>query len=79
MVTLTEEQFEKYLEEMKALTLRANPPEVLTPDETGDFLTLHLDTVRARAALGEIPSKKIGKRMVFLRDDVLAWLRGVKK
>jgi len=43
--------------------------------EAADFLKMHWQTLRAKAKCGEIPGAKLGKRWVFLTDDLASHLR----
>lgn len=43
--------------------------------EAAEYLRLHPDTLQRRAAAGEIPGAKPGKRWVFLDVDLAEWLR----
>ena len=50
--------------------------EILTTDETAEFLSLTPYTVREYAKNGIIPARKVGKSWRFVKADLLAWLRG---
>jgi excisionase family DNA binding protein len=43
--------------------------------EAADFLKMHPQTLRKRAAAREIPSAKPGKHWVFIDTDLAEWLR----
>lgn len=49
--------------------------EVLTADEVAHLLRLSPKTVRMKAAVGELPAKKVGKVWRFVRSDIDAYLR----
>lgn len=43
--------------------------------EAAVFLKLHPTTLRQRAAVGRIPAARIGRRWVFLEEDLAAYVR----
>ncbi len=43
--------------------------------EAAQFLRLHPEELRQRAKAGRIPGAKVGRRWVFLEDDLAAHLR----
>lgn len=49
--------------------------ETLNIEQTADLLYAEADTVMQLARSGKLPGAKIGKAWVFLRSDVLAFLR----
>lgn len=49
-------------------------PEVLTAKEAAEFLRISRDSLYDAAGRGDIPHRRIGKRMVFSRARLLAWL-----
>ena len=75
-ITLTKEQFERHMEEERVLEIRRNPPEVMDVAEVAAFLTVHTDTIRHDFAAGAMPGHKRGRRVLFLRDEIRAWLKG---
>ena len=50
-------------------------PAVLTVDEVAAFLRMNRKTVFASIATGEMPGRKVGRRVVILRDALLEWMR----
>lgn len=50
--------------------------EVLNVDEVADLLKLGRNTVYEAASRGEIPHRRIGRRLIFSRSAVLEWLSG---
>jgi PTS system nitrogen regulatory IIA component len=50
--------------------------EVLTTEETANFLKLTPFTVRDYARRGVLPARKAGKGWRFYKPDLVAWLRG---
>jgi hypothetical protein len=49
--------------------------ETLDLDAAARLLLLHPEELRRRAALGLVPGAKIGRRWVFVRDDLVAFVR----
>ena len=47
---------------------------VMTAAEVAAALGLEVKTVRAAAGRGEIPCRRIGRRMIFPRCAIEAWL-----
>ena len=43
--------------------------------EASAFLKMHAEEVRQRAKAGKLPGAKLGKRWVFLEDDLVEYLR----
>jgi excisionase family DNA binding protein len=44
-------------------------------DELAELLGVNRKTVYEAAARGEIPHRRLGRRLIFERGAVLAWLR----
>jgi excisionase family DNA binding protein len=51
-------------------------PEVLTAEQLAELLQVDAKTVRALAACGELPGRKLGRNWRFSRRAVLDWLAG---
>lgn len=49
--------------------------EVLTADEVAAMLRVNRKTIYEAAQRGDIPHRRLGRRLVFERGAVLAWLR----
>ncbi|MDP2677331.1 MAG: helix-turn-helix domain-containing protein [Rhodoferax sp.] len=49
--------------------------ETLTIEEAAEFLKIHPVTLSEKAALGEIPGARIGKRWVFIKVDLIDFIR----
>ena len=47
----------------------------LTVEDVSEILSWHPDTVRRKACTGELPAAKVGKRFIFLEEDIIAWIR----
>jgi excisionase family DNA binding protein len=63
---------------------RSLPPakkgsDVLTAEEVAEFLGLDRKTVYEYAGRGEIPCQRLGKRMLFSRAALVAWLSPCSK
>ena len=50
-------------------------PPVLTVDEAAEFLRVSAKTVYAAVKAKELPGRRVGKRVVFLRDALLEWMQ----
>lgn len=50
--------------------------EVLNVDQVADLLGLGKNTVYEAAGRGEIPHRRVGRRLIFSRVAVLEWLQG---
>ena len=54
----------------------AAPPEVITAQEVGKMLGIDQKTVYVGAKRGEIPHRRVGRRFIFCRQAIEAWLLG---
>jgi excisionase family DNA binding protein len=50
--------------------------EALSVEEVAELLGLGRNTVYDAANRGEIPHRRIGRRLLFSRTAVMEWLRG---
>lgn len=50
--------------------------EVLNVDEVADLLGLGRNTIYDAASRGEIPHRRVGRRLIFSRTAVMQWLQG---
>ena len=57
-----------------AIVPTAEPPEVMTVREVAAFLRLDRKTVYDAAARGELPARRVGRRLVVSRAALVAWL-----
>lgn len=48
--------------------------EVMTAVEAAEFLRISRDSLYDAAGRGDIPHRRIGRRLVFSRASLLAWL-----
>jgi excisionase family DNA binding protein len=55
-------------------TSEARGPDVLTVEQLAEFLQVEEKEVRALAAKGELPGRKLGRHWRFSRQAVLEWL-----
>ena len=53
-------------------------PEVMDADELSAFLGVDRKTVYDYAGRGEIPHRRLGKRLLFSRSAIVAWLGSCK-
>lgn len=49
--------------------------EVMTADEVAKLLRVDRKTVYEAAQRGELPHRRLGRRLIFERGSVLRWLR----
>lgn len=49
-------------------------PEIMTLEQTAEYLHLHPATVRDKARKGEIPATKLGRQWRFVKTQLDAWL-----
>jgi excisionase family DNA binding protein len=52
--------------------------EVLNVDQVAELLGLGRNTVYEAASRGEIPHRRVGRRLIFSRSAVMEWLAGKK-
>ncbi|MBL8624646.1 MAG: helix-turn-helix domain-containing protein [Myxococcales bacterium] len=52
----------------------APPAEVMTADQAAAFLGVDRNTVYDAAGRGDIPHRRIGKRILFSRSQLVSWL-----
>lgn len=72
----------RYLEETGRPPMPPNVPDanqslqndVMTADEVAEYLGVDRNTVYEYAARGVIPHRRLGKRMIFRRGSIIAWL-----
>lgn len=46
-------------------------------EQAAEFLGIHKETLRRRAAEGRLPGAKVGKSWRFLEDDLVTYLRSL--
>jgi excisionase family DNA binding protein len=65
------------------LALQAEPTEpvdqLMTVDQAAKFLTLAKPTIYAMISRGELPNLKRGKRVYFLKSDLLNYLQAGRR
>lgn len=52
----------------------AAAPTIIDAREVARMLELDVKSVYAGAAAGEIPCKRVGRRFIFCRETIAAWL-----
>lgn len=57
-----------------AATVAIEPPEVMTVREVAAFLRLDRKTIYDAAARGELPARRVGRRVLVSRAALVAWL-----
>ena len=53
--------------------------EILTVDETAEFLRCHRDTLKKQVDSGEIPCFNFGGKTLFRRSSLDAWIKEKEK
>ena len=51
---------------------------LLTVDQTSKLVKLSISTIYSKVSRKEIPAFKIGKRLYFSKDEIIAWIRSGK-
>ena len=49
--------------------------EILTADQLAELFGVNRKTIYEAASRGEIPHRRLGRRLIFERSAVLRWLR----
>ena len=57
------------------MTAPSEPIEILTADEIAKLLRVDRKTVYEAVQRGELPHRRLGRRLLFERGAVLGWLR----
>jgi excisionase family DNA binding protein len=52
---------------------------LLTATELAAYLQVHIKTVYAWVARGELPSIRVGRQVRFSQDDILRWVSARKE
>lgn len=53
---------------------RRRDPDVMTANEVAAFLGLSRNSVYEAAGCGEIPCRRVGRRLIFSRRAIVSWL-----
>lgn len=51
--------------------------EILTVAEAAKLLGIHPQTLYERCAMGDVPHKRLGRRLLFSRRKLVEWVEGV--
>jgi len=51
-----------------------NSPATMNADEVAELLGVDRKTVYDAAGRGELPCRRLGRRLIFGRDAIMAWL-----
>lgn len=57
-----------------AVARKAEVSDVMTAAEVGAFLGLSRNSVYEAAGRGEIPCRRVGRRLIFYRQALVRWL-----
>jgi excisionase family DNA binding protein len=60
---------------MSSVRVVDDAPAILTADEVAELLRVNRKTVYEAAQRGDIPHRRLGRRLLFELGTVLAWLR----
>lgn len=50
--------------------------EIITADDVANLLGVNRKTIYEAAERGEIPHRRLGRRLLFERSAIVAWIRG---
>lgn len=56
--------------------MKGRDPSILTADQVAAFLGISRDSVYEGAGRGDIPHRRVGKRLIFHKPTLEAWLAG---
>ena len=60
---------------MKIINSMAIDAVILTRFDVAKMLVFEPDTIRRWSYAGKIPSHKVGNKIVFLRDELIDWIK----
>jgi len=49
--------------------------EVMNLKEVSEFLDIHINTLRRWMVEGKIKGHKVGRKWMFLREELIAWIK----
>lgn len=52
--------------------------DLLTVSKTSELVRLSISTIYSKVSRKEMPAFKIGKRLYFSKDEIIAWIRSGK-
>lgn len=70
------ERIEELVEDLA--TRKPREDNLLTIAETSSLVKLAVSTIYSKVSRNEMPAFKIGKRLYFSRDEIIAWIRSGK-
>ncbi len=73
------EIIENLLRERQQERTKEEPEQLLTVEQTAEFLNLSVPTIYAKVSKSELPVMKRGKRLYFSRSELLAYLKAGRK
>lgn len=79
LVNLINESVKSQLEDFKKGLSNQNPDELLTREQTANFLQINLSTLHHWTVKGRIKCVAIGNRRYFKKSDILESLKPLKK
>ncbi|MBB6271900.1 excisionase family DNA binding protein [Pedobacter cryoconitis] len=79
MVSLLLEKVESLERTLMGLHSLNSSEELLTVDQTAEFLKLSVPTLYSKVSRGEIPVSKPGKRLYFKKSELLKWVTEGRK
>ena len=47
---------------------------ILNIDKLSEFISLTTGTIYYYVSIGKIPYRKVGKRLLFVKEDIINWL-----
>ena len=57
---------------------KSSEDNLLTVDQTSKLVKLSISTIYSKVSRKEIPAFKIGKRLYFSKDEIIAWIKSGK-
>ena len=79
MLTKEISELKRLLIEKQEQTPTEQPDQLLTIQQTAEFLSLAVPTIYSMVSRGEIPVMKRSKRLYFSRTELLEYLKGGRK
>ncbi|RRJ87412.1 DNA-binding protein [Flavobacterium macacae] len=57
---------------------KSSEDNLLTVDQTSKLVKLSISTIYSKVSRKEIPAFKIGKRLYFSKNEIIAWIKSGK-